>query len=79
MEIKNVQIPFTLFRQLVSYHLLDDSSCSDEICTGLEEKMDHLVNRQLYTQSKTAATEEEREKARKGYLDKKGIQENFRW
>ena len=52
---------------------------SDEICKGLEEKMDHLVNRQLYTQSKTAATEEEREKARKGYLDKKGIQENFRW
>nr|WP_076779381.1 complexin-2 [Lachnoclostridium phocaeense] len=79
MEIKNVQIPFTLFRQLVSYHLLDDYSCSDEIRKGLEEKMDHLVNRQLYTQSKTAATEEEREKARKEYLDKKGIQENFRW
>ena len=79
MGIKNVQIPFTLFRQLVSYHLLDDYSCSDEICKGLEEKMDHLVNRQLYTQSKTAATEEEREKARKEYLDKKGIQENFRW
>lgn len=79
MEIKNVQIPFTLFRQLVSYHLLDDYGCSDEICKGLEEKMDHLVNRQLYTQSKTAATEEEREKARKEYLDKKGIPENFRW
>ena len=79
MGIKNVQIPFTLFRQLVSYNLLDDYSCSDEICKGLEEKMDHLVNRQLYTQSKTAATEEEREKARKEYLDKKGIQENFRW
>ena len=47
MEIKNVQIPFTLFRQLVSYHLLDDYSCSDEICKGLEEKMDHLVNRQI--------------------------------
>ena len=49
MEIKNVQIPFTLFRQLVSYHLLDDYSCAEEICKGLEEKMDHLVNRQLYT------------------------------
>ena len=54
MGIKNVQIPFTLFRLLVSYHLLDDYSCSDEICKGLEEKMYHLVNRQLYTQSKTA-------------------------
>lgn len=79
MEIKNVQIPFTLFRQLVSYHLLEDYSCADEIYKGLEEKMDHLVNRQLYTKSKTAATKEEREKARKEYLDKKGILENFRW
>lgn len=24
MEIKNVQIPFALFRQLVSYHLMED-------------------------------------------------------
>ena len=47
MGIKNVQIPFTLFRQLVSYHLLDDYSCSDEICKGLEGKLDELVGRQV--------------------------------
>ena len=77
MEIKNVQIPFTLFRQLVSYHLLDDYSCSDEICKGLKEKMDHLVNRQLYTQSKTAATEEEREKPERSIWIRKEYRRTF--
>lgn len=61
MEIKNVQIPFSLFRQLVSYHLMEDQSCSEEICKGLMEKVDRMANRQLYTQSKTASTAEERE------------------
>ena len=28
---------------------------------------------------KTASTKEEQEKARKEYLDKKGIKESFRW
>ena len=79
MEIKNVQIPFSLFRQLVSYHLLEDDSCSNEIRKGLADKMESMVNRQLYTQSKTAKTEEEREKARKEYLEKRGIPESFQW
>ena len=79
MEIKNVQIPFNLFRQLVSYHLMEDQSCSEEIYKGLMEKVDRMANRQLYTQSKTASTEEEREKARQEYLDKCGMHENFRW
>ena len=35
MEIKNVQIPFNLFRQLVSYHLMEDQSCSEEIYLSL--------------------------------------------
>ena len=43
MEIKNVQIPFDLFRQLVSYHLMDDQSCSEEICKGLMEKVDRMA------------------------------------
>ena len=79
MEIKNVQIPFALFRQLVSYHLMEDQSCSEEICKGLMEKVERMANRQLYTQSKTAPTEEEREKSRQEYLDRRGIPESFRW
>ena len=78
-EIKNVQIPFTLFRQLVSYHLMEDQSCSEEICKGLMEKVDRMATRQLYTKSKTAPTEKEREKSRQEYLDRRGIPESFRW
>ena len=45
----------------------------------LKEKYDSIVNRNLYTKYKTAPTEEEKEKARQGYLDRKGIHSNFRW
>ena len=38
-----------------------------------------MVERELYTRSKTAPTEEEREKARQEYLDRRGIPEDFRW
>lgn len=79
MKMKNVQISFDLFRQLVSYHLMEDQSCSEEICKGLMEKMDRMANRQLYTKSKTAPTEEEREKCRQEYLDRRGMPDSFRW
>ncbi len=35
--------------------------------------------RDLYGKFKTAPTEEERERARKEYLDRRGVQESFRW
>ena len=38
-----------------------------------------MVMREHYTNYKTASTEEEREKARQKYLDKKGIHSDFRW
>ena len=50
-----------------------------EIKKGLEEKMEAMVRRDLYTKYKTAPTEEEREKSRQEYLDRKGIPESFRW
>ena len=37
------------------------------------------TSREVYTRYKTAATSEEREKARQEYLEKVGIPENFRW
>ena len=46
---------------------------------GLEKKLDALVLRELYGKSKTALTEEEREKARQEYLDRRGIPNSFRW
>ena len=38
-----------------------------------------MAERELYTKSKTAPSEEEREKARQEYLDRRGIQADFRW
>ena len=50
-----------------------------KIRLGLEQKLDAMVNREMYSKFKTAPTEEEREKFRQEYLDRKGIQESFRW
>ena len=35
--------------------------------------------RDLYGKFKNAPTEEERERARKEYLDRRGVPESFRW
>ena len=45
----------------------------------LEKKLDRMVMRDLYGKFKTALTEEERERARKEYLDRRGVPESFRW
>ena len=45
----------------------------------LGEKLDAMVRHELYGKYKNAPTEEEREKARKEYLDRRGIAEKFRW
>ena len=50
-----------------------------QIKQGLEKKLDAMVMRELYTKYKTAPTEEEKEKARKEYLDRRGVPESFRW
>lgn len=77
--MKNVQIPQELFMKLLRYHLLNDDSCTEDVKKGLEQKMNTMVERELYTESKTAPTEEEREKARQEYLNRRGIQADFRW
>ena len=77
--MKNVQITEQLFVALVKYHLLEMDDVYSEIKNGLEEKVDALVIRELYTKYKTAPTDEEREKARREYLDKRGVPDSFRW
>lgn len=54
--MKNVQVPQQLFMKLLRYHLLDDDSCADDVKKGLEQKMNTMVERELYTKSKTAPT-----------------------
>ena len=77
--MKQVQIPQELFVQLIHYHLMEDDSHVDEIKIGLEKKLDAMVLRELYGKSKIAPTEDEREKARQEYLDRRGIPDSFRW
>ncbi|MFR2604348.1 MAG: hypothetical protein ACLTAX_03315 [Waltera sp.] len=43
----------------------------------MEEKLEAMVRRDLYTKYKTAPTEEEREKARQEYLKKVGMHRSF--
>ena len=79
MKNRNVQIPYELFFQLLQYFLMENYESEEIIRQGLERKLDTMVNRELYSKYKTAPTEEEREKSRQEYLDRRGIPENFRW
>ena len=54
-------IPEELFGKIIKYHLLDQEQEADDIRKGLEKKLDAMVNREVYSKSKTAPTEEERE------------------
>ena len=77
--MKNVLISQELFIALMRYFLLEKEELYPEIKKGLEKKLDALVMRELYTKYKTAPSEEEREKARREYLDTRGVPESFRW
>ena len=77
--MKNVQIPYELFVDLVLYHLNDEEDFQDDIRRGLSQKLDAMLNRQLYSQYKTAPTEEQREQARQEYLDRRGVPQSYRW
>lgn len=77
--MKSVQIPYELFVDLVLYHLNGEDDVDGEIQQGLERKLDAMLNRQLYSQYKTAPTEEQRERARQEYLDRRGVLQSFRW
>lgn len=77
--MKNVQITYELFLELIKYHLLESDANTEIIKKELTQKIDALVMRELYSKYKTAPTEEEKEKARKEYLDRRGVPDSFRW
>lgn len=74
--MKNVQIPYDLFVALVLYHLNGEEDFEEDIRRGLEQKLDAMLSRQLYSQYKTAPTGEQ---ARQAYLDHRGVPESYRW
>lgn len=81
MEKKNkkMMIDEDLFRMMYQYFIYDREDLHEKISEGLVNKMDRLINRDLYTKSLTADTNEERETNRVAYLNRKGIPEEFRW
>ena len=76
--MKNVQISEELFVAIMRYFMLEQEELLPQIKQGLEKKLDAMVMRELYIKYKTAPTEE-KEKARKEYLDRRGVPESFRW
>ena len=52
--MKSVQIPYELFVDLVLYHLNGEDDFDEEIRRGVEQKLNAMLNRQLYSQYKTA-------------------------
>ena len=61
------------------YHLRGEDDYEEEIRQGLEQKLDAMLNRQIYSRYKTAPTEEDREQARQEYLDRRGVPQSYRW
>lgn len=81
MASKSVKIDFKTFLMLIRYFVLDEHTeeLYGEIKHVLEDKVDSLARHELYTQSKTAETAEERERARQKYLDSVGMRDSFRY
>ena len=79
MKNRNVQIPYEIFFQLLQYSLMENYEGDAIIRKGIATTLNTQVDRELYSKYKTAPTEEEREKSRQEYLERKGIPENFRW
>ena len=81
----NIQIPENLFYDIIRYYLIASKGeevpeeLDKRVFNGLSDKVQKIADRELYTLYKTAPTEEEKEKARQEYLDRKGIPESFRW
>ena len=77
---KQSQIPTTTLYSLFRYFLIERNEEDEKLITkALEDKLEAMVRHDLYTKSKVAETEEEREKARQEYLDRIGMRDSFRW
>lgn len=82
--MKNVQIPETLFFDLIRYFCIDTlkdweyQEIYKRIQSEVNKKVDKIVAHNLFTNYKRAVTPEDRENARKKYLDYVGIPASFR-
>lgn len=75
----NIQISEELFLNLCKYHLFGLTDMQDKIVKGLQDKMDRINKRILYTESKMNPDKNARENARKQYVELSGIPEGFQY
>lgn len=77
---KNIQIPSELFFDLCEYFLDQngDDQLAADISAALSEKLNKIVNHDLFSQYKRTPTGAERERLRQDYLNRRGISDNFR-
>lgn len=82
---KAIQIPEELFYDICRYFLLDQEPEDEEeltqaITEGLNTKLEAIARRELYSQYKdTSLTPEQRQEARKAYLDRVCMRDSYRW
>lgn len=77
---KQVQIDKELFDDLIDYFWSKDFPTgwlANEIRGKPNSKLDKMLARELFSQYKRSPTGTEREKARKAYLDHRGITASF--
>lgn len=78
--MKQIQIDEELFRDLLGYFFNEnapDDYNANLIRQQLNDKLDRLIAREIFTKYKKAVTSEEREKYRKEYLEHRGISSKF--
>ena len=78
---KQVQIEWELFLNLYDFFFSDEAPEgyeADEIREKLSEKVDKIINRELFSKYKRSPTGAEREAARQEYLNHRGISKSFR-
>lgn len=82
MADKQIQVPEKLFTMMAAFVLMDEyrteQNCN-EIKKGIYDKLDRMQAHDLYSKYKCAPTEEQKEKARQEYLERKGIHPSHRW
>jgi hypothetical protein len=79
---KQIQIPEALYTQMCAFVLMEDFRTEQNYKTiekGIYDKIDRQIEHDLYTKYKSAPTKEQKEQARKEYLNRKGIKPSFRW
>ena len=80
-KLIRLEMEFKDFGRLAIYAMdhAQDAPEMEYLNKLLQDKLNKLVDNDLYTKSKCAPTAEEREKARSEYLDRKGVPNSFRW